>query len=180
MQSYTSVLPREPEALGTERQAGVGGCLDRAGGDGGHSPILGALLKYLACPEGTREPWKGSEQGIKTGRMTMCEDPGPSRTTARRLGAAGNGGPQLQQQSPSPPSSSPYKLAGSVGISSRPRGRRLLTRNNRTHRSLVTEHQTTDFRPRLHSPHQGRSKSQHTTRKTCKVLISLPAQLSQT
>lgn len=47
---------------------------DRAGGDGGHSPVLCALLKHLACPTGNRKTLNGLEQGTNTGRVATHED----------------------------------------------------------------------------------------------------------
>lgn len=100
--------------------------------------------------------------------------PSSSRTMAGQLGAAANGELQLQRQ---PPSSSPHKLAGYLGISSPPRAQRLSTRSNHNPRSLAfRRQQLPEIRQLTFDPGCTALikavRSPKTTRKRCKVLTS--------
>lgn len=70
LESYTGVPSRESGHLNSQTGRV---CPDKQVRTVG-SPILCALLRQLACSAGNREPLKGLEQGINTGRVATHED----------------------------------------------------------------------------------------------------------
>lgn len=109
--SHTGVPSGNGECLeGADR--GVG--LDKAGWEGGQGPSLCALLRYLACPEGNREPLQGLEQRTHGGRVTRHYDLLASLLLGdgQRAGSSsGWEGPALPNSSPPPhPPAAPMSL----------------------------------------------------------------------